>query len=33
MKTAVRLIRIADHNIITLVLANGQRIEKKAAEA
>ena len=33
LKTAVRSIRIADHNIITLVLANGQRSEKKAAEA
>jgi len=32
LKTAVRSIRIADHNIITLVLVNGQRIGKEAAE-
>lgn len=32
LKAAVRSIRIADHNIITLVLVNGQRIGKEAAE-
>lgn len=32
LKTAVRSIRIADHNISMLVLANGQHIGKEAAE-
>lgn len=33
LKTAVRSIRIADHNISTLVLVNGVTIAKEAAEA
>lgn len=32
LKTVVRSIRIADHNIITLELVNGQHIGKEAAE-